>query len=185
MLCKLEDCGLPAVTELKRLTEVQTGLDPELTVPFHAEYGELKGGVRISGVVGLHPATNRSASYRAAPHEVTSGHFNTAYAALVPDPVDILDLSGCCQICDFSGLLQLPMLVSPNPEGNRLNTEGAQQVADAIKAAVIFWCWSFWYHFHLTSGSTTAGYDPQDLGSLDCERRRWRCHAHRRCCEGQ
>jgi hypothetical protein len=82
MLCKLEDCGLLAVTELKQLTEVKTGLDPELTVQFHAEYGELKGGVRLSDVVGLHPAANRSASYRAAPHEVASGHFNTTYAAL-------------------------------------------------------------------------------------------------------
>jgi hypothetical protein len=48
LLCKLEDCGLLAVAELKWLVEAKTGLDPELTVLLHAEHGELKDFVRLA-----------------------------------------------------------------------------------------------------------------------------------------
>jgi hypothetical protein len=37
LLCKLEDCGLLAVAELKRLAETKSGLIPELAVLLHAE----------------------------------------------------------------------------------------------------------------------------------------------------
>ena len=37
LLCKLEDCGLLTVAELKRLVETKSGLIPELAVLLHAE----------------------------------------------------------------------------------------------------------------------------------------------------
>jgi hypothetical protein len=145
LLCALEDCGLLTVVELKRLVEAKTGLDPELTVLVHGEYGELEGGVRLTDLVGLPTTTELYAKtlmkvvvaqhLRIAPTEVTSDQFNAVCAALVSEPVDILDLSGCHQIEDFSGLTQLSMLSSLNLSGNRINAEGAQHIAGAIKVS--------------------------------------------------
>jgi hypothetical protein len=145
LLCKLEDCSLLTVAELKRLVEVKTGLDPELTVLMHAEHGELKDFVRLSDLVGL-PTTAEiyaqtlmkvvvAQHLRVAPHEVTNDQFHALCAALASQPLDILDLSGCTQIHDFSGLIQLNMLSSLNLAGNLIKAEGAQHIADALKVS--------------------------------------------------
>jgi hypothetical protein len=149
LLCKLEECCLLTGAELKRLVEVKTGLDPELTVLFHAEYGELEDCVRLTDLVGFSRTIDLYAKtlmkvivaqhLKIAPREVTNDRFNTVCAALVSEPVDILDLSGCYQIDDFSGLVQLSMLSSLNLAaclaGNRIKPECAQHVADAIKVS--------------------------------------------------
>jgi hypothetical protein len=76
----------------------------------------LKDGVRLNDIAGL-PTTELYAQtlmevivarhLRIAPQEVTSDQFDTICAALASEPLDILDLSGCTQIRDFSGLVQL------------------------------------------------------------------------------
>jgi hypothetical protein len=145
LLCKLEVCDLLLVAELKRLVEAKTGLDPELTV-LHAEHGELKDVVRLTDLDGL--PTTTTALYvqtlmmvvvaqhlRIAPHEVTNDQFDAICAALASKPLDILDVSGCYKIDDFSGLVQLSTLSSLNLAGNRINAEGAQHIVDALKAS--------------------------------------------------
>ena len=118
LLCELEDCGLLTVAELKRLVEAKTGLDPELTVLLHAEHGELKDGVRLTDLVGL-PTTELYAQtlmkvsvaqhLGIAPHEVTNDQFTKLCAALVSEPLAIMELRGCAQVRDFSGLIQLSL----------------------------------------------------------------------------
>jgi hypothetical protein len=46
-----------------------------------------------------------------APHEVTNDQFTTLCAALVSDPLDIMELKGCIHVCDFS-LLSLSLSLS-------------------------------------------------------------------------
>jgi hypothetical protein len=92
LLCKLENCGLLTVAELKRLVEAKTGLDPELTVLLHAEHGELKDFVRLADLVGLSTTADIYAQtlmkvvvaqhLRIAPHEVTNVQFGAICAAL-------------------------------------------------------------------------------------------------------
>ena len=90
LLCKLEDCGLQTVAELKLRAESKAGLDPELTVLLHAEYGELKDGVKFADLAGLPTAIDLYAQtlmkvavaqhLGSAPMEVTNAaeHVDTA-----------------------------------------------------------------------------------------------------------
>ena len=173
LLCTLEDCGPLTVAELKRLVEPKTGFDPELTVLSHAEHGELKDGVRLADLVGLPTTIDLYAQsimkvvvaqhLRIAPHEVTNDQFDAICAALASKPLDILDVSGCYKIDDFSGLVQLSTLSSLNLAGNRINAEGAQHIVDALKASkcvvlviVIPFSSDHWFNF------CSAGHEGDD-----------------------
>ena len=140
LLCELEDCGLLTVAELKRLVEAKTGLDPELTVLLHAEHGELKDGVRLTDLVGL-PTTEIYAQtlmkvsvaqhLGIAPHEVTNDQFTTLCAALVSEPLDIMELKGCTHVRDFS-LLSLSLSKLDISDCN-LFAEGGKALAAGLK----------------------------------------------------
>jgi hypothetical protein len=139
-LCELEDCGLLTVAELKWLVEAKTGLDPELTVLLHAEHGELNDGVRLTDLVGL-PTTELYAQtlmkvsvaqhLGIAPHEVTNDQFTTLCTALVSEPLDIMELRGCTQVCDFS-LLSLSLSKLDISDCN-LCAEGGKALAAGLK----------------------------------------------------
>jgi hypothetical protein len=145
LLCKLQDCGLLIIADLKRLVEAKTGLDPELTVLWHAEHGKLKDSIRLADLAGLHMETtteiyaqtlrkiNVAQHLGVAPWEVTSDQLNELFAELASRPLDILDLSECTQICDFSGLMQLSTLSSLNISSNDLGANGANIIAEAMK----------------------------------------------------
>jgi hypothetical protein len=140
LLCELEDCGLLAVAELKRLVEAKTGLDPELIVLLHAEHGELKGGLRLNDLVGL-PTTEIYAQtlmkvsvaqhLGIAPHKVTSDQFTTLCAALVSEPLAIMELKGCTHVRDFS-LLPLSLSKLDISDCN-LFAEGGKALAAGLK----------------------------------------------------
>ena len=140
LLCKLQDCGLLIIADLKRLVEAKTGLDPELTVLVHGEYGELEGGVRLTDLVGL-PTTELYAQtlmkvsvaqhLGIAPHEVTNDQFTTLCAALVSEPLDIMELKGCTHVHDFS-LLSLSLSKLDISDCN-LFTEGGKALAAGLK----------------------------------------------------
>jgi hypothetical protein len=44
------------------------------------------------------------------------------------------------------------MLSSLDLAGNQINAKGVPRG----KCSAVVWFWSFWYHFHLTTGSITA-----------------------------
>ena len=142
LLCKLEDCGLQTVAELKLRAESKAGLDPELTVLLHAEHGELKDGVKLADLAGLPTAIDLYAQtlmkvvvaqhLGTAPLEVTNAQFKTLCAALVSEPLDILDLSRCTQVCDFSGLMQLS-LSQLDIIDCKLRADGGKALAEGLK----------------------------------------------------
>jgi hypothetical protein len=140
LLCELEDCGLLTVAELKWRVEAKTGLDPELTILLHAEHGELKDGVRLTDLVGL-PTTELYAQtlmkvsvaqhLGIAPHEVTNDQFTTLCAALVSEPLAIMELKGCTHVRDFS-LLPLSLSKLDISDCN-LFAEGGKALAAGLK----------------------------------------------------
>jgi hypothetical protein len=140
LLCELADCGLLTVAELKWLVEAKTGLDPDITVLLHAEHGELKDGARLTDLVGL-PTTELYAQtlmkvsvaqhLGIAPHEVTNDQFTTLCAALVSEPLAILELRGCTQVRDFS-LLSLSLSKLDISDCN-LFAEGGEALAAGLK----------------------------------------------------
>jgi hypothetical protein len=67
-----------------------------------------------------------------APLEVTNAQFKTLCAALVSEPLDILDLSRCTQVCDFSGLIQLS-LSELDISDCKLSAEGGGALAAVLK----------------------------------------------------
>jgi hypothetical protein len=149
LLCKLEDCGLLTVAELKQLVEAKSGLDPELTVLPHSEHGKLEDEVRLTDLAGL-PTTELYAQtlmrvivaqhLRIDPYEVTNDQFDAVCATLVSEPLDILDLSGCNQIHDFSGLVQLFMLSSLNVSDNeQLGDAGAELICANLAQLKTLW----------------------------------------------
>jgi hypothetical protein len=142
MLCKLEDCGLQTVAELKLLVEIKAGLDPELTALLHADHGELKDGVMLADLAWLPTTTELYAQtwmkvvvgphLGIVPSEVTNDQFTTLCAALVSEPLDVLDLRGCTQVHDFSGLIQLS-LSKLDISNCKLFAEGASALAASLK----------------------------------------------------
>jgi hypothetical protein len=60
-------------------------------------------------------------------------------------------------------------MTSLNLASNRIGSEGAKHVAEAINVSVLLWL--FWYryqfHTHLTNGSTAVVcHSPQDMGAI-------------------
>jgi hypothetical protein len=58
-------------------------------------------------------------------------------------------------------------MTSLNLASNRIGSEGAKHVAEAIKVSVLLWLFWYQFHAHLTNGSTAVVcHCPQDMGVM-------------------